>query len=454
MMKRRTFLKTVAGIYLFGGGSLHAAPRIQRDKTVVVIGAGMAGLAAAANLKKRGISVVVLEARNRIGGRMRTDRSFGCAVDLGASWVHGLNGNPLVDLVTASGARLSRTHFERMSPFDKDGTKLDLNAVLRAHVRLTSLLARAPHYGSKSEPDASLRTIIDRAVDSTKWPGTEHRAFELMSALTEISDGARFEELSSRYSGEYKELSGGDHLVVNGYETIARYLAKDLDIKTGVVVRQINYTTSQVAIETDKGALRADRLLVTVPLGVLQAKTIKFVPELPKDKQAAIERMGMGVMNKIALRFDHAFWPREQQVITYASERRGKYPLFLNLRYYTSEPVLVCLVPPSFENGLENLTAADARAGVLDVLRRIFGSAVREPMSVLQTRWKSDPWSLGSYSFDKIGAQPGDRDTLAASIDGRVFFGGEATHRTMYSTVHGAYLSGCRAADEIAQEPS
>ena len=106
-MKRRTFLKTAAGIYLFGGaGSIDGAPRMRRDRTVVVIGAGMAGLAAAANLKKRGFAVVVLEARDRIGGRMRTDRSFGCAVDLGASWVHGINGNPLVELATASGAKL------------------------------------------------------------------------------------------------------------------------------------------------------------------------------------------------------------------------------------------------------------------------------------------------------------------------------------------------------------
>ena len=98
----------------------------------------------------------------------------------------------------------------------------------------------------------------------------------------EISDAARFAELSSRYSDEYKELSGGDHLVVNGYGTIARFLAKGLDIRTGVAVRKIDCTRAQVGIETNNGTLRADRLLVTVPLGVLQAKKIKFVPELPR----------------------------------------------------------------------------------------------------------------------------------------------------------------------------
>jgi monoamine oxidase len=460
MMKRRAFLKTLsgkalAGMYFFGGsGFVDGAPRIQHDKTVAIVGAGMAGLAAAVSLKKRGFSVVVLEARNRIGGRMRTDRSLGCAVDLGASWIHGINGNPLVELATASGAKLARTHFEGLLPFDNDGTKLELNILLRAHFRLTSLLARAPQNVPKSASDVSLKTVVDHAVGSTNWSGAEKRSFDLVTALTEISDAARFEELSARYSDEYKELTGGDHLVVSGYDTVARFLAKGLEIRTGVTVHRINSTRAQISIETDNGTLRADRVVVTVPLGVLQANKIKFVPELPQDKRTAIERMGMGVMNKIALRFEKPFWPQEQQVIAYASERRGKYPLFLNLHHYTGEPVLVCLVPPSFEDALETLTAADAKAGAVEVLRGIFGSKVHEPATILQTRWKSDPWALGSYSFDKLGAQPNDRDTLASSIEGRIFFAGEATHRTMYSTVHGAYLSGCRAADEITKAAS
>lgn len=112
-MKRRAFLKAVAGTYFFGGsGFVDGALRIQPDKTVVVIGAGMAGLAAAVSLRKHGFSVVVLEARNRIGGRMRTERSLGCAVDLGASWVHGINGNPLVELANRP-APCSREHVSR-----------------------------------------------------------------------------------------------------------------------------------------------------------------------------------------------------------------------------------------------------------------------------------------------------------------------------------------------------
>lgn len=419
-----------------------------------MIGAGMAGLAAASNLKQQGSRVVVLEARDRIGGRIRTDRSFGCPVDLGASWVHGVNGNPLVELARASGAQLAKTPFENMLAFDQSGTKFDRGVLLRTHFRLESALASASKVMRKSNSDESLQRFLDRHIDSTKWSAPEKRAFDFLSALTEISDGAKFDELSARDSDEYKENSGGDQLVVNGYDAIARHLATGLEIKTNAVVRTIDHTGPHVTVETSDGTLKTDRVVVTVPLGVLQAGKIKFLPALPNDKQMAIGRMGMGVINKIALRFAKPFWPHDPPVITYMGTQRGAYPLFVNLFHYADRPVLVCLAPPSFRNALESLTEPDAKAGVLEVLRKMFGNRVPDPTAVIQTRWKSDPWSLGAYSFDKLGATGADRDRLAASIDGRVFFAGEATHRTMYSTVHGAYLSGCRAAQEILDRAS
>jgi polyamine oxidase len=282
-MKRRTFLKVVGGSYLCHR-SLNAAPRISRDETVVIIGAGMAGLGAASNLKKQGSKVVVLESRSRVGGRMNTDRSFGCAVDLGASWVHGIDGNPLVELARASGVQLARTQFENMVPFDQNGAEFDRSTLLRAHLRLESLLARVSKEIRKTETDVSLQTIIDRHIDTKKWSAPERRAFDFISALTEISDAARFEELSARDSDEYKENSGGDHLVVSGYDTIARHLASGLEIRTNVVVQTVDYRGLKIRVETSDGTLKADRVVVTVPVGVLQGGEIKFVPSLPNEK--------------------------------------------------------------------------------------------------------------------------------------------------------------------------
>jgi monoamine oxidase len=454
MIDRRTFLKA-SGLALCG-----AVPSAVRGssgghgKKIVVVGAGMAGLACARSLRDRGFEVVVLEARNRIGGRIRTNRSLACAVDLGASWIHGIDKNPLTELAKASRVKLERTYFDRMRPFDHDGTRLDPAKVLRHYLRLHSIATKGAQKARNLPTDVSLKTIVDQAVDAGKWSALDRRAFEFVSALEEISSAARFDELSARYSDEFREYSGGDHLVVSGYDRIAQHVAKDLDIRTGVAVHTIDSAGRCVRIGTSGGALEADCAVITVPLGVLQAQKIKFVPALPKEKQTAINRMGMGVMNKVVLRFNGVgpFWPPELQVIPYVAERRGAYPLFINLQHSTGEPVLVCLVPPSFENALENRSAADAKAGALGVLRRILGSKVPEPTSVLQTRWKSDAWALGSYSFNRLGATGEDRDQLATPVNSRLFFAGEATHRTKYATVHGAYLSGLRAAEEIMRK--
>jgi monoamine oxidase len=450
-MKRRTFLQSATGLGLGGRWSTALAQtRPGPGETVVVVGAGMAGLAAATNLAKDGYRVIVLEARDRIGGRMRTDRSMGCAVDLGASWVHGVKGNPLVDLARDAGARLSPTPYDAMLAFDRDGSKFDRAALIRTHFRLENLLSQATKEARQKRADESLQKFLDRHAEAAKRSEPERRAFEFLSALTEISDGAPLDEVSARDADEYQENPGGDSLVVSGYDTIARHLARGLDIRTAVAVRKVNYERPRIRIETTAGTLEADRIVVTVPLGVLQEGKLEFIPKLPDARQAAIARLGMGLINKIAVRFPKAFWPAEPAIISYVGAKRGQYPLFVNLKHYADQPVLVCLVPPSFENALENLIEADARAGVLEALRKMFGSQVPEPEALLQTRWRADPWSRGAYSFDKLSASGEDRERLATPIDGRLFFAGEATHRTMYSTVHGAWLSGCRAAREIS----
>jgi monoamine oxidase len=450
-MKRRTFLKLLGGLPVLGSSpALVRATASAGGDTVAVVGAGMAGLAAATDLKRSGFRVIVLEARRRIGGRMRTDRSLGCAVDLGASWIHGIDGNPLTDLARACGARIERTRFERMLPFDSDGKRIDPSLVLRMYVRLRSLIAKAPSQAQGAAPDVSLQAVVDRAVNVSKWSPIDRRVFDFVSALEEISDGARLDQSSARSASDYKERPGGDHFVASGYDTLANYLARGLDIRTGVAVHSIDTTSPRVRVLTDRGTFEADKVVITVPLSILQARKIKFTPALPDWKHAAIDRLGMGVMNKCVLRFERPFWPKEAPVIGFASERRGAYPMFLNLEPLIAAPVLVCLVPPSFENALENLSNADARTGALSALRHMFGSKVPEPAAVLQTRWKSDPYSLGSYSFNKVGSGGADRDALASAVRGRLFFAGEATHRTMFSTVHGAYLSGRRAAAEVA----
>ena len=128
---------------------------------------------------------------------MRTDRSLGCAVDLGALWVHGVNGNPITELAAKCSARSFGRHFEEALAFDKDGTQLEPTDVLRSYLRLTAAILHAQQLAEVGL-DFSLESAVSRAIDSRRWSSAERRRFELAAALTEISDAARLAELSSR----------------------------------------------------------------------------------------------------------------------------------------------------------------------------------------------------------------------------------------------------------------
>jgi monoamine oxidase len=190
-------------------------------------------------------------------------------------------------------------------------------------------------------------------------------------------------------------------------------------------------------------------VVVSVPLGVLKAGAIEFAPRLPAAKRRAIEALGMGVLNKCFLRFPRTFWPTDVDWIERVPERRGEWTEWLSFARATGQPVLLGFNAADYGRRIESASDAEIVAGALRALRGIYGE-IPEPLGHQITRWASDPFALGSYSFNALGSEPKMRDDLAASIDGRVHFAGEATSRKHFATTHGAYLTGLRAAREIA----
>jgi monoamine oxidase len=205
-----------------------------------------------------------------------------------------------------------------------------------------------------------------------------------------------------------------------------------------------------IRIETSRGAFEADAAILTAPLGVLQRGAVAFDPPLSEEKRAALGRLGMGVLDKVALRFPRAFWPRERHFVGYASARADEFPVFLNLARGGGAPILVGFAGGSAARELEGRSDAEIAGAAMAVLRRIFGRGVPEPEAAVATRWASDPDALGSYSNLRVGADPADYDRLAAPLaGGRLRFAGEATNRAHPATVHGAYLSGVREAERL-----
>ncbi|NEN94000.1 MAG: FAD-dependent oxidoreductase, partial [Okeania sp. SIO3H1] len=188
---------------------------------------------------------------------------------------------------------------------------------------------------------------------------------------------------------------------------------------------------------------------LTVPLGVLQHERIEFIPGLPNQKTKAISTLGMGCLNKVYLRFPERFWSNDVQGFSSFGSRAGQWSSWLNMNYYQPEPILLAFNAGSFGRELEKLGDEEIIGEAMKVLKRIYGKDIPTPTGVQITRWASDPFAFGSYSSLRPGSNRSTIQALRKPLNQRVFFAGEATSLDYPSTVHGAYLSGIRAANEI-----
>lgn len=412
---------------------------------VIVIGAGVAGLAAARALHEAGTQVVVLEGSERAGGRILTDRSLGTPVDLGAAWIHGIRGNPITALARRAGLRTLLSPHEAMRIWDGDAGALTLEAGLGLMRGFRELLEDAAALGAHIEQDISLAEALARLsperADAQRVRAWSMRWLELMS-------GGAGEDLSLQQWADDEALPGPDHVFPHGYDGIVQHLARGLDIRYEHEVAHIDWSGDEVVVETGCGAFRAARVVITLPLGVLKAGDVAFTPALPARKRAAIERLGVGLVDKIALRFQAPFWPREATHLHVMSGEADEISGFTSL-WPQGAPVLVAYASGPAGHAIEARDDDGAVAPVLDTLARMFGDAVTPVQGAVVSRWQRDRFSRGASSYIPVGASGEDYDAMAAPAGDRLFFAGEATCRKYASTVHGAYLSGLREAGRL-----
>ena len=260
-------------------------------KRVAIIGAGFAGLGAAHALSKD-VEVTIFEARDRIGGRVWTNTDLGVPLDLGASWIHGPDDNPLSDLAKKTGTKTLFTDMDGGIWRGPNGTEP----------------AAAPAWMEEVEIQTSMGTDYETLALSTYWDG----------------DG----------------FGGGDWLFPKGYASLFPALAGDYETRLNTPVTQIDWADRVIL----NGEAEFDAVLVTVSLGVLKKAVINFAPALPGWKQTAIDKLGMGVLDKLYLKFDDVFWDKDAEWIVYATPEVNNYAVWLNLYPVNGQPILAGFV--------------------------------------------------------------------------------------------------------------
>lgn len=448
-MTKRDFIKMMAALIL-GSGLVTPAMGSRKTKRVLVIGAGLAGLAAANALKAQGHSVVVLEARDRIGGRIWTSRHWPDApLDLGATWIHGARGNPITSLADEIKAERIVTRYERSVTYNDQGDALTSRQQVQLE-RLCNRLFSALSNAQRSESDAAIRQVINRLEQ--EFAGDEDAVRYLnfcLSGRIEQEYAGSAEELSAYWYDDVEEFSGDDVLFAQGFEVITQHLATGLDIQLSQAVQEIRVEPSAVTVTTKESRFTADAVIVTLPLGVLKQQGVSFQPALPAEKQRAINALGMGVLNKCYLRFPQAFWPENVDWLEYIAPKPGAWSQWVSFQRGLKLPILLGFNAADRGRELESLSDQQIVQSAMETLQGIFGANIPQPVDYQITRWASDPFTGGSYSFNALGSSPAMRDALAKPIAQQVFFAGEATERSYFGTAHGAYLSGVRAASEV-----
>ena len=217
-------------------------------------------------------------------------------------------------------------------------------------------------------------------------------------------------------------------------------------------VKEIDYTYPKVQIKTSTNEYISDYVIVTVPLGVLKKKIIKFIPELPKEKQDAINNIGVFNVNKVYLQWETPFWDNEQ-FIGITSHNVQKFNYFVNANKMNStQHALITFAYGDEARKMEEKKDEVIIEEVMQNLKVIYGKTIPFPTSILRSNWINNVNTYGSYSFPNVDTTPLHFEHMAETVENKVFFAGEHTIKDYFSYSHGAYLSGFREADKIIQD--
>ena len=424
----------------------------------IVVGAGVAGLTAARLLSQAGRRVVVLEARDRVGGRVVTDRRFGLATDLGASWIHGVTGSPVAAAAEAFGMRTVEFTVGGYQPdsrpiayYGPDGRRLTDAAARRFADDIRAVDETLVDVIADSAPEASYRDVTETALAAQGWDEERaQRVREFLEHRSEEQYGAWIEDLAA-HGLDDDSIDGDEVVFADGYDHLPRRLADGLDIRLTHVVSHVRWSADGAVVTTDRGVFAAGDAIVTVPVGVLQSEDFTIDPPLPDSHAGALGRLRMNAFEKVFLRFPAKFWDDGVYAIRQQGAESRWWHSWYDLTALHDAPTLLTFAAGPAAEGTRDWSEAQIVESVLAQLRRLYGDRVERPTRVHVTDWQDDPYARGSYAYMTVGSTTADHDDLAAPIGGVLHLAGEATWTDDPATVPAALQSGHRAAENLLE---
>jgi polyamine oxidase len=442
----------------FDDGSAEIPTRLTGEtERVIVVGAGIAGLTVANALTASGVDCVVVEARERIGGRLHTVEVDGHVADLGGAWIHHPVGNVLTDwvefasvpwIVDPTGTRFTGADLGERRRLTPEELK-DVGYAVFEPVTQLVLADRAA-----GRPDRSAAAVVDDHLEDAVPAGVERdRLRQLMAAMVEQDGSGPFDGISARWALTEDMFVGDviDNVPVGGFRSILAPLAAASTVRHGQPVRRIEQHDDGVTVSGDGWQESGSHAVITVPLGVLKSGAIEFVPPLPPERQAVIDRTGFGTMEKVVLAFADPFWrdkdPGLQHSIVYPADRSEAATWTWD---FGLSPTLMFLVATSAAPAMQR----DPEAWALAQLEAVYGEPLpAAPTGIATTDWLHDEHARGAYAHIRAGERASDFATLGEPVD-RLCFAGEHTTIERAGYADGAMTSGLREAKRLVQQPS
>lgn len=429
-LRRRQILQALAGATLPCTFVACNSP----EPDVVVVGAGAAGLATARTLIDAGLSVIILEADGRIGGRAFTEsETFGFPYDRGCHWLHHASTNPWIAYGKNNGFDVHQDNGESFILEDGQayqGKKLDefdeaFESVLESAWKM-----------SRGKPDSPFSSYFD---DEKVWSPT------IESIIVNDWYGLELSEISTEYV--MLEDEDNDWLCAQGFGSLIAHYGRNLPFRTGVEVNRIDWSGSGVKVHTTDGALKARAVVITASTGALASDQIAFSPSLPTQKVESFHAFPMGSYNHIALRYSNDVFELgpDAYVIPFATDKRDA-GLLSNA---AGRNLIMIYVGGDLSWELERMGVDEAINFGINYIDTLLGTDTRKHfVNGTFTRWGQNRWTLGSYAAAAPGGLP-FRDILRQPVGNRVFFAGDACHIEGSSSAARAYETGVEAAASV-----